>query len=117
MRGECLHELQEKGGLFPHPPAPVWTLTQRGGGRRHWDRPPPSLGLEALSRNHEGTLQRVSRRRRLDMPACPNLGALGLRRIDLLGQTRSPSLTACGGSGSQSLRTAHDHLSATRPCV
>ena len=90
-------------------------LQRGGGGRRHWARLPPSLGLEALSCSHEGTLHRAVRRRRLDMPACPELGALGLRRIDLLGQTRSPSLTACGGSGSHGLRTTHDHLSATRP--
>ena len=107
---------KKRGGCSRTPP-PLSGPLHRGGGRRHWDRPPPSLGLEALSCNHEGTLHLVSRRRRLDMPACPNLGALGLRRINLLGQTRSPSLTACGGSGSQGLRTAHDHLSATRPRV
>ena len=32
MRGEGLHELQEEGGLFLHPPAPIWTLTEGGGG-------------------------------------------------------------------------------------
>ena len=51
------------------------------------------------------------------MPALPELDALGLRRSDLLGQTRSPSLTARGGSGSHGLRTTQDHLSATRPRV
>ena len=93
------------------------SLTEGGGRRRHWVRPPPSLGLEALSCSHEGTLHWALRRRCPDMPAWPEFDALGLRRLDLLGQTRSPSLTACGGSGSHGLRTTHDHRSATRPRV
>ena len=105
-RGGCSRTLRPLSGPL-----------HRGGGRRHSDRPPLSVGLEALSCSHKGTRHRAFRRLRLDMPACPELGALGDRQTDLLGQSRSPSLTVCGGSGSQRLRTTHDHLSATRPCV